>query len=45
MEIIYKMHDNFTTLETIAGEIYYKQGFSDAIKLMMQSLVWESAKK
>lgn len=45
MEIIYKMHDNFTTLETIAGEIHYKQGFSDAIKFIMQSLVWESAKK
>ncbi|MCC5467218.1 hypothetical protein LMF89_17935 [Pelosinus sp. Bkl1] len=25
--------------ETIAGEIYYNQGFSDAIKFIMQSLV------
>jgi len=45
MEIINKMYDNFTTREVLAGEIYYNQGFSDAIKFMVQSLVWESVKR
>ncbi len=44
-EILNKMYDNFTTQETVAGEIYYNQGFSDAIKFMMQSLVWESVRR
>jgi uncharacterized protein (DUF2164 family) len=45
IEKINKMHENFTMQETIAGEIYYNQGFSDAIKFMMQSLVWESVRR
>jgi uncharacterized protein (DUF2164 family) len=45
MEIINKMHDNFTTQETVAGEIHYNQGFSDAIKFIMQSLAWEPVKR
>lgn len=45
VEIINEMHDNFTTRETIAGEIHYNQGFSDAIQLIMQSLVWESVRR
>jgi uncharacterized protein (DUF2164 family) len=39
-ESVNKLHENFTMKETIAGEIYYNQGFSDAIRLILQSLTW-----
>ncbi len=39
------MQDNFTEKETLTGEIYYNQGFCDAIKLMMQSIAWEPVRR
>lgn len=45
IEIVDKMQENFTEKETLAGEIYYNQGFCDAVKLMMQSLAWESVRR
>ena len=35
-----KLHENSTLQEAIAEEIYYNQGFSDAIRFIMQSLTW-----
>ncbi|MCC5466260.1 hypothetical protein [Pelosinus baikalensis] len=45
IDIVDKMQENFTEKEILAGEIYYNQGFCDAIKLMMQSLAWESVRR
>ena len=40
MKMIYKLCDNFLTKEVVAGKLYYNQGFSDAIQLIIHSLVW-----
>lgn len=45
IDIVEKMQGNFTDKEILAGEIYYNQGFCDAIRLMMQSLTWESVRR
>ncbi len=45
IEIVDKMQENFKEKETLAGEIYYNQGFCDAIRLIMQSFVWEPVRR
>lgn len=45
MEKLEQLHEYFTTQETIAGEIFYNQGFSDGIRLIMQSLAWEPIRR
>lgn len=45
IEKLNKMHECFTGQETIAGEIFYNQGFADGISLVIQSLMWESVRR
>ncbi|WP_279386969.1 hypothetical protein [Lucifera butyrica] len=40
-----KLHESFTLQETIAGEVFYNQGFSDGIRFIMQSLTWEPVRR
>lgn len=40
MKKIEQLHDKFKLQEGIAGEIYYNQAFSDAIRFIIQSLTW-----
>jgi uncharacterized protein (DUF2164 family) len=45
MKMIYKLCNNFLTKEVVAGEIYYNQGFSDAMQLIIHSLVWSPVRR
>jgi len=45
MKMIYKLCDNFLTKEVVAEKLYYNQGFSDAMQLMIHSLVWSPVRR
>jgi uncharacterized protein (DUF2164 family) len=40
-----KLYDCFSAQKAITGEIFYNQGFSDGIKLIIQSLTWDSVRR
>jgi hypothetical protein len=45
VEKLTNLQNCFTDQETIAGQIFYNQGFADGISLVMQSLMWESVRR
>ncbi|MBP2629830.1 MAG: hypothetical protein H6Q70_458 [Firmicutes bacterium] len=45
MKMVYKLCDNFLTKEVVTGELYYNQGFSDAMQLIIHSLVWSPVRR
>ncbi|MBU2699882.1 hypothetical protein Ga0466249_000963 [Sporomusaceae bacterium BoRhaA] len=45
VEKLNKLEEGFTWKETVAGEIFYKQGFADGVSLVMQSLMWQSVRQ
>lgn len=45
MITIHKLCDSFLTKEVIAGKLYYNQGFSDAIRLIIHSLIWNPVRR
>lgn len=38
------MDDERSYMEAIATELYYRKGFCDAIRLLVQTLTWEPAR-
>ncbi|MBU2700304.1 protein of unknown function (DUF2164 family) [Sporomusaceae bacterium BoRhaA] len=40
-----ELQNYFSDQETVAGDIYYNQGFADGVSLMMQSLMWEAVRR
>ena len=45
LKMISKLYDNFVTKEVVAGELYYNQGFSDGIRLIIHSLIWKPVRR
>ena len=45
LKMINKLCDNFMTKEVVAGELYYNQGFSDGIRLIIHSLIWKPVRR
>ncbi|MBP2629989.1 MAG: hypothetical protein H6Q70_617 [Firmicutes bacterium] len=45
MITIHKLCDNFLTKEVVAGNLYYNQGFSDAIRLIIHLLIWNPMRR
>ena len=45
LEKLNKLQDYFMEQETIAGDIFYNQGFSDGVSFIMQSLMWEAVRR
>jgi hypothetical protein len=42
---IIQLQDYLTNQETMAGEIFYNQGFADGMSLVMQSAMWEAVRR
>jgi len=45
LKVVNHLCDNFSHREVTAEDIYYNQGFSDAIKLIVQSMVWSPVRR
>ncbi len=45
LEKLNALQNYFMEHETIAGDIFYNQGFSDGISFIMQSLMWEAIRR
>ncbi|WP_110955167.1 hypothetical protein [Anaerosinus massiliensis] len=45
MKMVRKLCDNCLTKEVVAERIYYNQGFSDAMRLIIHALVWKPVQK
>jgi uncharacterized protein (DUF2164 family) len=39
-----ELDDEYTCMRLSGGDVYYRQGFSDAIRLIMQTLTWGPAR-
>ncbi|SEJ18336.1 hypothetical protein SAMN05660742_10476 [Propionispira arboris] len=45
LKVFHYLCDNFSYREVTAEDIYYNQGFSDAIKLIVQSMLWSPVRR
>jgi len=45
LEVFQHLCDNFSNREVTAEDIYYNQGFSDAMKLIFQSMLWTPVRR
>jgi len=39
-----ELDDEYTCMRISSGDVYYRQGFSDAVRLIMQTLTWGPAR-
>jgi uncharacterized protein (DUF2164 family) len=39
-ETLMQLDDEYTCMRLSGGDVYYRQGFSDAMRLIMQTLIW-----
>lgn len=45
LKVFHHLCDNFSYREVTAEDIYYNQGFSDAMKLIFQSMLWSPVRR
>jgi len=45
LDVFHHLCDNFSNREVTAEDIYYNQGFSDAMKLIFQSMLWSPVRR
>ncbi|AJQ26487.1 hypothetical protein [Pelosinus fermentans] len=43
-KILMELDDEYTCMRISGGDVYYRQGFSDAMRLIMQTLTWGPAR-
>jgi uncharacterized protein (DUF2164 family) len=43
-KILMELDDEYTYMRISGGNVYYRQGFSDAIRLIMQTITWGPAR-
>ena len=43
-EMLEQLECEYDMLQAYEGDMYYRHGFSDAIRLLMQALTWEPAR-
>lgn len=43
-KILMELDDEYTCMRLSGGDVYYRQGFSDAIRFIMQTLTWGPAR-
>jgi uncharacterized protein (DUF2164 family) len=39
-KMLMELDDEYTCMRISGGDVYYRQGFSDAVRLVMQTLTW-----
>jgi len=39
-----ELDDEYTCMQISSGDVYYRQGFCDAVRLIMQTLTWGPAR-
>lgn len=43
-KILVELDDEYICMQISSGDVYYRQGFSDAMRLIMQTLTWGPAR-